>query len=168
LSRKNQTVRFQKPDYSVFAGLNPLDITYQFTIFSLLSLSLFQEQLGGRPQDPHWRFLGSSMESWSSWVKSSPQEPVSPFPQQGFLHLKVLSLNPQSLCPMDGFEIPLVHYLHSCHRTIPCNISKFPLLNRSNSSHRIESAETGLSGFGRHALVYEFWSSIIVIEILCI
>jgi hypothetical protein len=32
----------------------------------------------------------------------------------------------------------------------------------------VESAEIGLSSFGRHALVYEFWSFIVVIEILYI
>jgi hypothetical protein len=101
-------------------------------------------------------------------VKSTPQEPVSPFPQPIFPHLKVFSPNPRSLCPMDEFEIPLVHCLHSCRRSIPCNISKFPWLNRSNSLPKVESAEIGLSGFGRHALVHEFWYFIVVIYILCI
>jgi hypothetical protein len=91
-------------------------------------------------------------------VKSTPQELMSPFPQLIFPHLKVFSPNPRSLCPMDGFEIPLVHCLHSCHRSIPWNISKFPWLNRSDSLPRIEFAEIGLSGFDRHAIVYEFWS----------
>jgi hypothetical protein len=77
----------------------------------------------------------------------SPQEPVSPFPQPIFSHLKVFSPNPRSLCPMDGFEIPLVHYLYLCHRSTPCNISKFRWLNQSDSLPRVESAETGLSGF---------------------
>jgi hypothetical protein len=39
LFRKNWTVRFQKLDYLVFAGLNPLDKTYPFIVF-LTSLSL--------------------------------------------------------------------------------------------------------------------------------
>jgi hypothetical protein len=63
---------------------------------------------------------------------NSPRTGVS-IPPTGFPHLKVFSPNPQSLCPMDGFEISLVHCLHSCHRSIPCNISKFPWLNRSDS-----------------------------------
>jgi hypothetical protein len=96
-------------------------------------------------------------------VKSTPQETVSPFPQPIFPHLKVFSPNPRSLCPMDEFEIPLVHCLHSCHRSIPCNISKFPWLNRSDSLPKVESAETGLPSFGKHALVHEFWYFIVVI-----
>jgi hypothetical protein len=91
-------------------------------------------------------------------VKSTPQESVSSFPQPIFPHLKVFSPNPRSRCPMDGFEISLVHCLHSCHRSIPCNISNFPWLNRLDSLPRVESVETELSGFARHALVYEFWS----------
>jgi hypothetical protein len=63
---------------------------------------------------------------------NSPRTGVS-VPPTGFPHLKVFSPNPRSLCLMDGFEIPLVHCLHSCYRTIPCNISKFPWLNRSDS-----------------------------------
>jgi hypothetical protein len=54
-------------------------------------------------------------------------------PPTGFSHLNVFSPNHQSLCPMDEFEIPLVHYLHSYYRTIPCNISKFTWLNRLDS-----------------------------------
>jgi hypothetical protein len=63
---------------------------------------------------------------------NSPRIGVS-IPPTSFPHLKVFSPNPRSLCPMDGFEIPLVHYLHSCHKTISCNISKFPWINRSDS-----------------------------------
>jgi hypothetical protein len=45
LSKKNQTIRFQKPDYPVFAGLKHMDIPYPFTVFlSSLSLSLTREQ----------------------------------------------------------------------------------------------------------------------------
>jgi hypothetical protein len=52
LSRKNQTVRFQKPDYPVFTGLNPLDITYPFTVFlTSLSLSL-KNNCEGDPKTP--------------------------------------------------------------------------------------------------------------------
>jgi hypothetical protein len=54
-------------------------------------------------------------------------------PPTGFSHLKLFSSNTRSLCHMDGFEIPLVHCLHSCHRIISFNISKFPWLNRSFS-----------------------------------
>jgi hypothetical protein len=50
LSRKNQTVRFQKPDYPVFVGLNPLDRTYTFTIF-YFSLSL-KNNLRVTPRPP--------------------------------------------------------------------------------------------------------------------
>jgi hypothetical protein len=59
----------EKSDYPVsetglsgFHGFKPLDRTYPFTVF-LTSLSHTQEQLRGRLQEPHWRFLGSSVES---------------------------------------------------------------------------------------------------------
>jgi hypothetical protein len=39
LFRKNQIVRFQKPDYPVLAGLNSLDRIYPFIVFSHFSLS---------------------------------------------------------------------------------------------------------------------------------
>jgi hypothetical protein len=116
-----------------FRGFKTPGQNLPFHHFSHFSLSHTQEQPWGRPQDPHLWFLGSSMKSWSSWVKLTPQEPVSLFPPIDFPHLKVFSPNPQSLCPMDGFEITLLYYLHSCHRTIPCNISKFHWLNRSDS-----------------------------------
>jgi hypothetical protein len=116
---------------SSFCGFKPHGQNLPLHHFSLLSHT--QEQTWGRPQDPLWRFLGSSMESWSSWVKSTSQEPVSPFPQPGFPHLKVFSPNPRSLYPIDGFEIPLMNCLHSYHRIIPYNISKFHWLNRLNS-----------------------------------
>jgi hypothetical protein len=90
-------------------------------------------------------------------VKSTPQEPVSPFPQLIFPHLKVFSPNHRSLCPMDGLEIPLVHCLHSCHRSIPCNISDFPWLNRSDSLPRVESAKIGLSGLQNRTV--RFWQA---------
>jgi hypothetical protein len=67
-------------------------------------------------------------------------------PPIDFPHLKLFSPNPRSLCPMGGFEIPLVHCLPSCHRSIPCNIFKFPWLNQSDLLPRVESAEIGLSG----------------------
>jgi hypothetical protein len=60
-----------------------------------------------------------------------PRTGVS-IPPTSFPHLKVFSPNPRSPCPMDGFEIPLVHCLPSCHRTIPYNISKFTWINRSD------------------------------------
>jgi hypothetical protein len=137
LSRKNRTVQFQKPDYPVFAGLNPLDRTYPFTVF-LISLSLSLSHTHTRtivratPRPPlaiPW-FLHGILEFLGEI--NSPRTSVS-IPQSGFPHLKVFSPNLRSLYPMDGFEIPLVHCLHSCHRKIPCNISNFPWLNRSNS-----------------------------------
>jgi hypothetical protein len=121
----------EKPDYPVFMGLNPLAKTYPVTIF-LTSLSLSRTTVRVTPRPPlviPW-FLCRILEFLG---EINPQEPVSPFPQSVFPHLKVFSPNPQSLCPMDGFEIPLVHCLHSCHRLIPYNISKFPWLNRSDS-----------------------------------
>jgi hypothetical protein len=130
---------------SSFHGFKPPGQNLPLHHFSHFSLLHTQEQPWGWPQDPHWWFLGSSLESWSSWVKSTPQEPVSPFPQLIFPHLKVFSPNPRSLCLMDGFEIPLVHYLHSCHRSIPYNISKFSWLNWSDSLPRVEFVEIRLS-----------------------
>jgi hypothetical protein len=64
-------LRFKPPRQNL-----PLHHFYRF--------SLTQEQPWGQPQDPHWWFLASSMESWSSWVKSTPQEPMSLFPQLVF------------------------------------------------------------------------------------
>jgi hypothetical protein len=78
-------------------------------------------------------------------VKSTPQEPVFSFSQPIFPQLKVFSPNPRSLCHMDEFKILLVHCLHLCHRSIPCNTSKFPWLNRSDSLPRVEYAEIRLS-----------------------
>jgi hypothetical protein len=131
LSRKNQIVRFQKSDYPVFVGLNPLDRTYPFTIF-LTSLSHTRTTMRATPRPPlviplfFHRILEFLCEI------NSLRTGVSVLPID-FPHLKVFSPNPRSLCPMDGFEIPLVHCIHSCHRTIPCNIFKFPWLNRSDS-----------------------------------
>jgi hypothetical protein len=129
LSRKNQTVRFQKSDYPVFAGLNPLDRTYPFTVSPLYSLFLTRTTVRASPRPPleiPWflrEFLGEI---------NSPRTDVS-VPPPIFPHLKVFSPNPRSPCSMDGFAIPLVHWFHSCHRSIPCSISNFPCLNRSNS-----------------------------------
>jgi hypothetical protein len=58
---------------SGFRGLKPRTDLTPSRFFSLLSLSYTQEQPWGRPQDPLWLFHGSSMESWSSWVKSTPK-----------------------------------------------------------------------------------------------
>jgi hypothetical protein len=119
--------RFQKSDYSVFAGLNPMDRTYPFTIF-LTSLSLshtHKNNCEGDPKTPigDFLFLRGILKFLGEidYLRTSVSVPQPVFP-----HLKVFSHNPQSLCPMDEFEIPLVYCLHSCHRTIPCNISKFP------------------------------------------
>jgi hypothetical protein len=118
---------------SGFHGFKPPGLNLPLHHFSHFSLTLTQEQPWGQPQEPHWWFFGSFVESWSSWLKSTPQELVSPFPQPVFPHLKVFLPNPLSFCPMDGFEIPLLHCLYSCHRTIHCNISKFSWLNRLDS-----------------------------------
>jgi hypothetical protein len=112
-------------------GLNPLDRTYPFTVF-LTSLYLTHTRTTVRvtPRPPlviPW-FLRGILEFLGEI--NSPRTGVSVAPTS-FPHLKVFSPNPQSLCPMDGIEIPLVHCLHLCHRTISCNISKFPWLNRA-------------------------------------
>jgi hypothetical protein len=132
LSRKNLTVRFQKSDRPVFAGLNPPDRTYPFTIF-LTSLSLSHTHtratVRATPRPPlviPW-FLHGILEFLGEI--NSPRTGVS-VPSNGFFHLKIFSPNPRSLCPIDGFEIPLIHYLPSCHRIISCNISKFTWINR--------------------------------------
>jgi hypothetical protein len=65
---------------------------------------------------------------------------------------------------MDGFEIPLVHCLHSYHRSIPYNMSKFPWLNRSNSEPRVESVEIGLSGLQNR--MFRFWQTSASLRIL--
>jgi hypothetical protein len=121
---RNWTVQFSRV-LTPWTELTPLPIS---SLFTFLLISPWR-----RPKNPWWRFLDSSIESFASWVKSTLQEPVYPLPQPVFPISKLFSPNPQSLCPIDGFEIPLVHCLHSCHRTIPCNISKFPWLNRSDS-----------------------------------
>jgi hypothetical protein len=86
-SRKNWTIRFQKLDYPVFTGLTPPPPGQNLPLhrFSHFPLSHTQEQPWGWPQDPYWWSLGSSVESWNSWVKSTSQELVSPFPQSVFL-----------------------------------------------------------------------------------
>jgi hypothetical protein len=108
---------------SDFHGFNPLGRTYPFAFFPHFSLSFSQEQSWGWPQDPHWQFLDSSMKSWSSWVNSTPQEPVSLIPPPVFYLLKVIWPNPWSLCPMVRFKIPLVHCLLSSPSLSLCNIS---------------------------------------------
>jgi hypothetical protein len=113
-------------------GLNPQNRPYPFTVF-LASLSLSHSRITVRatPRPPlviPW-FLCEILEFLG---EINSQEPMSPFPQLVFPHLKVFSPNPQSRCPIDGFEIPLVHCPHSCHGSILCNISKFPWLNRSD------------------------------------
>jgi hypothetical protein len=129
LSRTNRTVQFWKPDYPVFVGLNPPDRTYPFTVFlTSLSLSLKNNSEGdsktpiGDLLVPPWnlRVLG-----WNQLPKNQCLRSSNRF----FVISRYFSPNPRSLCPMDGFEIPLVHCLHSYHRSIHCNISKFPWLN---------------------------------------
>jgi hypothetical protein len=126
----------EKPDYPVsetglssFCGFKASDRPYPFTSFPLFSLSHSRTSIRATPSTPlviSW-FLRGILEFLGEI--NSPRTGVF-VPPTG---LKVFSPNPQSLCPMDGFEIPLVHCLHSCHRSIPCNISKFPWLNRSDS-----------------------------------
>jgi hypothetical protein len=132
LSRKNRTVRFQKPDYPVFTGFKHPDKTYPFTIFSLLSHTHTRTTVRAilRPSLVIPWFLHGILEFLGEI--NSPRIGVS-VPPTGFPHLNVSSPNHRSLCQMDGFEIPLVHYLHSYHRSIHCNISKFPYLNRPDS-----------------------------------
>jgi hypothetical protein len=111
LSRKNQTIRFPKTDYLVSADLKPLDRPHLFTIFSLLSLSHTRTTVRVTLRPPlviPW-FLRGILEFLGEI--NSPRIGVSVSPT-GFSHLKVSSPNPRSLCPMDGFEIPLVHCLH--------------------------------------------------------
>jgi hypothetical protein len=132
LSRKNRTIRFQKPDYTVFTALNPLTKLSPSPFFSLLSLYLSRTTVRATPRPPlviPW-FLCGILEFLGEI--NSPRTGVSTS-STGFPHLKVFSPNPRSCCPMDGFEITLVHWFHSCHRSIPYNISNFPWLNRSDS-----------------------------------
>jgi hypothetical protein len=109
---------------------NRFNPPYPFTLFSLSSS---EELLWGQLKTPWWWCLGSFVESWCSWVESTSQESVSPIPPPVFLFPRYFSPPRRSLCPMDRFEIPLVHCLHSCPRTILCNISKFHWLNQSDS-----------------------------------
>jgi hypothetical protein len=122
----------EKLDYLVFVGLKPLARPYLFTIFSLLSHTHTRTTMRVTLRPPlviRW-FLRGILEFLGEI--NSLRIGVS-VPPTGFSHLKVSSPNPRSLCPMDGFEIPLVHCLHSYHRSIHCNISKFSWLNRSDS-----------------------------------
>jgi hypothetical protein len=146
LSRKNWTIRFQKLDYPVYAGLTTRTELTPSLFHSFLSFVLSSFTVKVTPRPPlviPWfhceilEFLGEI---------NSPRTGVSDSPTN-FPHLKVFSLNPRSPCSMDGFAIPLVHWFYSCHRSIPCSISKFP---------RVKSAQIELSGFGRQTLVYEF------------
>jgi hypothetical protein len=119
-------------ELSSFHGLKPPGQNLSLHRFSHFSLSHTRTTVRVTPRPPlviPWflhgilAFLGEI---------NCPRTDVS-VPQPMFLHLKLFLPNPRSLRPMDGFEITLVHYLHSCHRTIPYNISKFPWLNQSDS-----------------------------------
>jgi hypothetical protein len=63
LFKKNWTIRFQKSEYLVFAGLKPLDRPYPFTIFSLLSLHKNNHE--GDPKTP---FGDSLVPPWNLGV----------------------------------------------------------------------------------------------------
>jgi hypothetical protein len=65
LSRTNRTVRFQKLDYLVFTGLNPLDRTYPFTVF-LTSLS--HTHKNNHEGDPKTPFGDSLVSPWNLGV----------------------------------------------------------------------------------------------------
>jgi hypothetical protein len=129
----------EKLDYPVsesgisgFRGFNPPDRTYPF-IYSLTSHShSLKNNRKGDPKTPISHFL---IPPWNlrilGWIQL-PKNRYLRFPHY-FFHLKVFSPSFQSLCPMDGLGIPLMHYLYSCPCSIPCNISKFPWLNQSDS-----------------------------------
>jgi hypothetical protein len=107
LSSQNRTVRFLC--FNSYPGWNLPLHSYFFP---------FLKNCPWRaPWTPWWRFFYSSMESWSSWVDSTLQEPVYLIPPLIFPLLKVFSPPRRSLCPMDRFKIRLVHCLHSCTRT---------------------------------------------------
>jgi hypothetical protein len=99
--------------------------------FSHFSLSRTTMRVTPRPPLVIPWFLCGILEFLSEI--NSPRTSVSVSPTGFFPHLKVFSPNTRCLCLMDRFGIPLVHCLYSCHRSIPCNISKFPWLNRSDS-----------------------------------
>jgi hypothetical protein len=129
----------ENPDYPIsetglssFHRFKALDRPHPFTSFSLFSLTHSRTTVRVTPRPPlviPW-FLRGILEFLG---EINSQEPVSPFPQPIFPILRFFPPNPRSLCPMDGFEVPLVHCLHSCPISIPCNISMFPWLNRSDS-----------------------------------
>jgi hypothetical protein len=128
----------EKPDSPVleiglssFRGFKPPGQNLPLHHFSHFSLSHTRSTVRATLRPPlviPW-FLRGILEFLGEI--SSPRTGVS-VPPTSFPHLKVFSPNPRSLCPMDGFEIPLVHCLPSCHRTISCNISKFIWINRSD------------------------------------
>jgi hypothetical protein len=111
---------------SGFHGFKPPRQNLSIHHFSHFSLSLTHTRatVGATPRPPlviPW-FLHGILEFLGeiNSLRTSVSVPPIAFP-----YLKVFSPNPRSLCPMNGFEIPLVQCLPSCHRTIPCNISKF-------------------------------------------
>jgi hypothetical protein len=131
---------------SNFHRFKPLGQNLPLHYFSHLSLSHTRTTMRMTPRPPlaiPW-FLRGILEFLGEI--NSPRTGVSVPPTDFSSSQKVFSHNPRSPCPMDGFEIPLMYYLHSCHRSIPCNISKFPWLNQLDSLPRVESVENGLSG----------------------
>jgi hypothetical protein len=112
---------------SDFHGFKPPRQNLPLHCFSHFSLP-YKNNREGDPKTPIGWFLHGILLG----EINSPRTSVFVSPAS-FPHLKVFSPNPRSLYPMDGFDISLVHCLHSSHRTIPYNISKFPWLNRSDS-----------------------------------
>jgi hypothetical protein len=91
LSKKNWTVRFQKPGYSVFAGLKHPDRNYPFTVFSLLSHTHSRTTMRATLRPPlviSW-FLCGILEFLG---EINTQESVSLFPQLVFPILRYLHL----------------------------------------------------------------------------
>jgi hypothetical protein len=100
-----------------FPGQNlPLHLFSHFTLI----LSRTTMRTPPRPTLVISWFLRGIFEFMSEF--HSPRTGVSDSPT-GFPLLKVFSPHPQSLCCMNGFEIPLVYCLHSCLGLLPCNIS---------------------------------------------
>jgi hypothetical protein len=105
-----------KTRLSGFHGFKPSGQNLALRIFSLLSLTHIRATMRVTLRPPlviPW-FLREILEFLGEI--NSPRTGVS-IPPTGFPHLKAFSPN------------PLVQCLPSCHRTIPCNISKFTRIN---------------------------------------
>jgi hypothetical protein len=91
LSRKNWTVRFQKSDYPVLAGLTPEERTYPFTFFLTSLCFSLKNNHEGNPKTPIGDFL---IPPWNLEVLGLIQLPknrcVSDFPPPVFYLLKVI------------------------------------------------------------------------------